>query len=757
MKKTVKFISAILAVLMILSSVFVLTASADDDAYKAELIAKGFPEDYAVKLTALHKRHPKWNFEPLNVTQMSREMNKSNAYTWEYVLYMETDDSPKRSLVYNSDTYKKWRHPAQEQYDSGWWRASIEAVSYFLDPRNFLTEEQIFQFYDLKWNDSMTLSAVEAVVKGTFMENKKLDDKYSNTTYAQYFYDIGKELGANPVYLASRVRAEQGSAGTSPLINGNVGDKLWYYYSNKMTGKDEAGHIINAPTSGYTQEQLLSYNGYYNYFNIGSAGTGYFNIYKNGIDEAKKGTESKKSEWDGDASWNKHWKSIYGGAYSATNRYINDYQNVPYLQKFNVDPRSSRNFWGQYMQSITGAQGMATQSYNSFKTNDMLGLSYDFLIPVYEGMPADPCPHPDTLPTPTDYARMTDCCVDSNSFANDRFNALGWTGSNFAIKRLGYSIDGGATVWSGVSKVDFANADDESAIKARAGVNAVRFRASIKDKAFTIGDHTVMIMAEVNDGKNSVIKVLSSAVKVTVTSNNSAQAFVTNSYVDRENDSAEGRELCFFTDESETVWYVKGWFGVNYDAEEVGYSIDGKDTVYDKSVTFKRDTGLDPHVNGGIGYRFECNIDTSNLKAGEHTLVINVLVDHDDTVLNALGNRVITVSKTVSPETGNDTDESVTEDISETGTVTEPDDTETAPAETETETGTETETDKVTMIKGDVNDDGEVDNKDVVALFRYVSSAVSSSDYVSVLDYNDDGNIDNKDVVALFRALSTIL
>ena len=55
---------------------------------------------------------------------------------------------------------------------------------------------------------------------------------------------------------------------------------------------------------------------------------------------------------------------------------------------------------------------------------------------------------------------------------------------------------------------------------------------------------------------------------------------------------------------------------------------------------------------------------------------------------------------------------------------------------------------------GDTNGDGEVDNKDVVALFRFVSGnkdiAVEEN-----CDYNNDGNIDNKDVVSLFRDLSS--
>ena len=387
MKNTIKIAALFLAV-SVIAGAFVFRTHAEDGGYAASLVEKGFPQDYAEKLAALHKKRPLWNFEPINITEMS-----GGKYTWEYVRYMETEENPKRSLAPDGDQYIVLRDmTSYEQYDSGWWKASREAVEYMMDPRNFMDEQQIFQFYDLGWNDSVTLEMVEAAIKGTFMANTKLDGQYSDTTYAQYFYDIGKELGASPVYLAARVRAEQGTSGTSSLINGKCGDKLWYYYSNKVTGS-ENGHLINAPTSGYSEAQLKAYNGLYNYFNIGAAGTGYFAIYLGGMNEAKNGTPEKAEEWGG-ASWNTRWKALYGGAYRATNTYIKDYQNTPYFQKFNVDPRSSRNFWGQYMQSIHGSVGVATTFYNSFKENKMLDLPYTFLIPVYDGMP-ESCPYPD--------------------------------------------------------------------------------------------------------------------------------------------------------------------------------------------------------------------------------------------------------------------------------------------------------------------------------------------------------------------------
>ena len=54
----------------------------------------------------------------------------------------------------------------------------------------------------------------------------------------------------------------------------------------------------------------------------------------------------------------------------------------------------------------------------------------------------------------------------------------------------------------------------------------------------------------------------------------------------------------------------------------------------------------------------------------------------------------------------------------------------------------------------DFNGDGEINNKDVVFLFRYVSGGAKEEDE-SVYDFNGDKEVNNKDVVELFRFAST--
>lgn len=346
------------------------------DPYTQALIDKGFPASYAQKLTELHYLHPTWEFEPLLITEMKSE------YTWEYVITKETEN-PKTNLINKSTDYQAYRHATNtELYDSGWYQASFEAVSYFMDPENFLNEKDVFMFQDLKYSDAITQDVVESALSGTFMANAML---YDDVTFAAYLVQVGKEQDVDPLHLAARLRQEQGASGNSPLIKGSCGDKLWYYYDNQIQTED--GKNILAPAEGHTQESLTAYNGLYNYFNIGAAGTGYFAIYLGAMKEAANGTPEMAQAWGGSGAWDTPAKAIYGGAYKLTNKYVGDYQNTLYLQKFNVDPRSSRNFWGQYMQNVGAAVSEARTIFNSLYSSDCLELPYHFLIPVYQGKP----------------------------------------------------------------------------------------------------------------------------------------------------------------------------------------------------------------------------------------------------------------------------------------------------------------------------------------------------------------------------------
>lgn len=377
MKAFFRFSLLLLSVLMLAAGLPLSASAKQTEEYTQALIDQGFPPSYAQVLTELHYLHPTWEFEPLLVSQMQPQ------YTWDYVLAQETEN-PKRNLINKGNSYVPYRHATNtELYDSGWYQASAEAVAYFMDPENFLNEKDIFMFRDLFYSSSITAEVVEGALAGTFMANTVL---YDDVTYAAYLTEVGQALNVDPLHLAARLRQEQGVSGNSPLVKGNCGDKLWYYYANQIQTED--GKQILAPTTGHTEAELVAYNGLYNYFNIKAAGTGYFEIYLGAMKEAASGTPEMTEAWGGSGAWDTPAKSIYGGADKLTSKYVGDYQNTVYLQKFNVDPRSSRNFWGQYMQNVGAAVSEARTTFNSLYGMGCLELPHRFVIPVYEGKPA---------------------------------------------------------------------------------------------------------------------------------------------------------------------------------------------------------------------------------------------------------------------------------------------------------------------------------------------------------------------------------
>lgn len=354
----------------------------------AALIKKGFPEDYAKKLAILQKKYPLWEFEPLHITVLDPR------YTWDYVLMQETDASPSRSLISGKKIFSSYFHPFDKKiYDVGCRRASTDAVAYFLDPRNFLNERDIFQFENLQAPKNISMSRIENALDETFMENEKLENGY---TYAQYFCYLGKKFNIDPLFLAARARQEQGLK-RSPMVNGECGSFLAEEYKKKFKNKEK--HTVTVNNKKYTCKDLLDFDGLYNYFNINAGGGNRLEICLNGMIEAQNGSPSMAEQW-GSPKWDRRWKSLYGGALKISLNYVVNYQNTSYLQKWNVDARcknekgQSRNFWGQYMQNIGAPFSEASTVYYALKKQNMLNMPFRFLIPVYKNMPYYPSPDP---------------------------------------------------------------------------------------------------------------------------------------------------------------------------------------------------------------------------------------------------------------------------------------------------------------------------------------------------------------------------
>lgn len=217
-------------------------------------------------------------------------------------------------------------------YDNGWYCASKKAIAYYMDPRNFLDEVNIFQFQDInQFNQEVcTLDGVRIQVKDTYLEN--------------YVYDIYiacKNKNVNTYYIISRLLQEQGKKGT----------------------------VIG--TGMYADDGKI----YYNPFNIGANGNGYDIICANALSTAKK------------YGWDSMKKAIEGGIDFCKNNWLNRYQNTLYQNKFDIDIRKGTPIYThQYMQNLMGSYSegrLLNEMY--YKTNN-LNSNFTFIIPVYENM-----------------------------------------------------------------------------------------------------------------------------------------------------------------------------------------------------------------------------------------------------------------------------------------------------------------------------------------------------------------------------------
>ena len=193
----------------------------DDSGDFYENTLSKFPLSYYSGLWLIHSLKPNYILTPY-YTNLS------------FDVALAAEDSKARSLIQNS-SHPNYVKPNSQVYDKpDWMAAKTDVVSYFMDPRNFLTPEKLFAFELLGFDPNVhTVEGVREIIKGSFMDGS---DQYD---YAQIIYDAGENAGVSPYFLASRIIQEMGYNGESALSRGD----------------------------------LTGWEGYYNYYNIGAYAT----------------------------------------------------------------------------------------------------------------------------------------------------------------------------------------------------------------------------------------------------------------------------------------------------------------------------------------------------------------------------------------------------------------------------------------------------------------------------------------------------
>ena len=369
-KITIKFIY-ILTMIFFLSCIFLSVMNVEVQAAQytekyttSEKFNSNLYPGYTTLIESLKEAHPNWTFTILYT-----------GLDWNQVIKNETTAVHGRNLISGSKT-GEWICPkcADDKYDNGSWKCASEAtVAYYMDPRNSLFEDYIFQFENLKWIDGVyTIEGINSILsdckylQGDKITYTKTDGTTGtiNKSYAQVILDAAKENKISAYHLAARIRQEQGPGKSA---------------SSTATGK-------------YT-----GYNGYYNYFNINAYGSGSATIIKNALEYAKE------------KEWTDPEKSIKGGAKFVADEYINDGQSTLYLQKFDVDNSDGSLYWHQYMQNVSASKTEGSEILKTYKSIDSsLKQTFNFIIPVYNNMPTTRCPQPGSQTIVTQNVEVTD-------------------------------------------------------------------------------------------------------------------------------------------------------------------------------------------------------------------------------------------------------------------------------------------------------------------------------------------------------------
>lgn len=321
------------------------TSVADDGDFEAYLDAQGFPESYRSGLRQLHEIHPEWVFEAFHTNL-------------DWTTSLDEESKVGKNLIQNS-AISSWKSMEAGAYNyttnswvvfdgSDWVSASRELIAYYMDPRNFLNDKEIFQFETLSYDNSyQSIQGVRNILNGSFMDGNYTDTDGWQGSYAEVFIYAAEQSGVSPYHLASRCIQEvsrQGSSATSGTV------------------------------SGYTS--------IFNFYNIGATSSS--NPVVTGLKFASQYNDNYF------LPWNTKWKAIAGGAIYLGTRYINVGQDTLYLQKFNVQGSNPYNH--QYMTNVQApsseAKNMAT-AYGSSNDEEIA-----FKIPIYNNMPSSPCPLP---------------------------------------------------------------------------------------------------------------------------------------------------------------------------------------------------------------------------------------------------------------------------------------------------------------------------------------------------------------------------
>ena len=341
--------------------------------FEEALTAEGFLESYKTFLRELHAQYPSWKFKAFNTGLDWEEAVRKESVVGENLI-PNTKSVEWKSL--EAGAYS-WKDDKFTVFDgSSWVTASKEAISYYMDPRNFLDHESIFQFEVLEYNPSyQSKEGIATILKNTAMNGTSFTytDELGierSISYADAFAMAAEYSGVSPLHLASRVKQEV------------------------TLGKNAMSNSVTGTVSGL--ENL------YNFYNIGAYhSTEAGGAIANGLRFARDGSSSDALNTKCLIPWNNRLRSLFGGAFYIGNNYINRGQNTIYLQKFNMTSNST--YQHQYMANVEAPYSEGKRVFAAYENPQEVPIV--FLIPVYLNMPDEPCPVPAKAYNPNNWLK----------------------------------------------------------------------------------------------------------------------------------------------------------------------------------------------------------------------------------------------------------------------------------------------------------------------------------------------------------------
>ncbi|MBE6787075.1 MAG: hypothetical protein E7537_01870 [Ruminococcaceae bacterium] len=303
---------------------------------------KNFPKSYHKSLILLHSLYPNWTFTADKVpTGFSKTVNSFDNLFYKLV---QTSHNSLRSM--RKGCYD-WNNKKFIETDSGgWYGASREVIAFYLDPRNFLNDTDIYQYLQQSYDkSSQNLAGVKDIVKDTFLDATISDknDSYNGKHFAEVIIDAANSSGVNPYVLASIIIQEQGKNGSS-LSDG-------VSYSGKKV---------------------------YNFFNFGASGKNKTEVVNNGAKYAYN------------QGWTSRSSSIINGAKKYASDYIKEGQDTYFYKNYNI--LNPNKLWHQYAQNVADSRnsGKILKSVYS----DQKNINVNFRIPVFNDLPDDISAYP---------------------------------------------------------------------------------------------------------------------------------------------------------------------------------------------------------------------------------------------------------------------------------------------------------------------------------------------------------------------------